>query len=295
MPLEPAVGATVAAGALLGGAGASVLAVETFRRRPLRTSALVKRWCTWTVLALLWLAGLTHPAILMLVLAGIGTASAWEYNRLFQLPKVDRIALLAAPSLTLIVLGLGASFGMVLPLILLIATLPAQVASDVEAGPDRIGRLLVGVIVAVIPPGAIWAVGQTSSLALIALLFGVALSDVVAFVMGSILGGRKLAPVLSPNKTWSGAAGNLVGAAAGVAIASRIGPLHGFVMAVLPFVIAVGSIWGDLFESLLKRSAGVKDAGSVLPGFGGVLDRFDSVIVAAPLLWLTISGMEQML
>ena len=106
-------------------------------------------------------------------------------------------------------------------------------------------------------------------------------------MVGSRLGGRKLAPALSPNKTWAGAGGNLLGAAVGVAlvafalpVAGRLGWLIG-----LPLLIAGGAVWGDLLELAFKRAAGAKDAGTWLPGFGGLLDRLDSLIVVAPLVY----------
>jgi phosphatidate cytidylyltransferase len=94
-----------------------------------------------------------------------------------------------------------------------------------------------------------------------------------------------MAPQLSPNKTWEGALANLLGAllvAAVFANWSRIPLLHMLAMA------AAGSIAGqigDIFESAWKRSAGVKDSGTILPGHGGMLDRIDALILAAPAVW----------
>lgn len=122
---------------------------------------------------------------------------------------------------------------------------------------------------------------------LLAIGLGTALSDVGAFVVGKRFGRHQLAPRLSPKKTIEGTAGNLIGAFLGVAAmafalpASRLGPL----LLLLPPVIAAGVLWGDLLESSLKREFGVKDAGGWLPGFGGLLDRIDSLLIVAPLLF----------
>jgi phosphatidate cytidylyltransferase len=115
---------------------------------------------------------------------------------------------------------------------------------------------------------------------------GVALSDVGAFCAGKALGGPKLAPRLSPSKTWGGVLGNVLGAALALALTSDALPhLLLWQQGLFTLTIALGSVWGDLLESLLKRQHGVKDAGALLPGFGGLLDRIDSLLIAAPLVY----------
>ncbi len=115
----------------------------------------------------------------------------------------------------------------------------------------------------------------------------VALSDVGAFVVGKAFGRHKLAPSLSPNKTVEGVVGNIVGAVVGTGVmAFALPEQHRWLLFVtLPLVIAVGSVWGDLLESSIKREFAAKDAGAWLPGFGGLLDRIDSLIVVAPLVY----------
>ncbi|HKJ95069.1 MAG TPA: phosphatidate cytidylyltransferase [Gammaproteobacteria bacterium] len=122
-------------------------------------------------------------------------------------------------------------------------------------------------------------------------------SDIGGYFVGRALGRHKLAPKISPGKTWEGAGGGLVLGlgvafafhaalhASGVAVPSDIGALPGLLGGA--FVIALG-IAGDLFESMIKRQHGVKDSGSVLPGHGGVLDRIDALLAAAPILALVV-------
>jgi phosphatidate cytidylyltransferase len=122
------------------------------------------------------------------------------------------------------------------------------------------------------------------------LLLLVFAADIGAFFAGRSFGRLQLAPQVSPAKTWEGALGGLVA----VAVVSWIGALR-FRLPVLGSVMfgcAVGifSIVGDLTESMFKRSAGLKDSGSLLPGHGGVLDRIDSVSAAAPLYALGLYG-----
>jgi phosphatidate cytidylyltransferase len=115
-------------------------------------------------------------------------------------------------------------------------------------------------------------------------------ADIGAFFAGRTWGRRKLAPRVSPGKTWEGLTGGL----AAVALVAFGGVLHfGLpVAAGVAFGCAVGvfSVIGDLTESMFKRAAGLKDSGSLLPGHGGILDRIDSVTAAAPLYALGLFG-----
>jgi len=111
------------------------------------------------------------------------------------------------------------------------------------------------------------------------------IGDTAAYFVGRGVGRWKMAPQLSPMKTWEGAAANFLAAlfvAAVFGYWSKIPPWHMLGMA------AVGNVagqLGDLFESTWKRSVGVKDSGGILPGHGGMLDRIDALILAAPAIW----------
>lgn len=105
-------------------------------------------------------------------------------------------------------------------------------------------------------------------------------TDIGAYFAGRAIGGPKLAPSISPNKTWAGLVGGMVAAALlGGSWASFTG-LPPALLFLAP-LFAVGAQAGDLFESGLKRRAGVKDSGTILPGHGGVLDRLDGLVVVA--------------
>ncbi|MBN2497948.1 MAG: phosphatidate cytidylyltransferase [Deltaproteobacteria bacterium] len=113
-------------------------------------------------------------------------------------------------------------------------------------------------------------------------------SDTAAYFSGRSLGRHKLHPTISPGKTWEGAAGGLAGAVAAALIASftffgRLDPWHAVAVAILAGILAQ---LGDLVESLLKRTFGVKDSGKLLPGHGGMLDRIDALIFATPAILL---------
>jgi phosphatidate cytidylyltransferase len=155
---------------------------------------------------------------------------------------------------------------------------------------DAIGGRLAaaGILYCGLPAIAlIWLRGLPLGLeAVIFLLLCVWAADIVAFFTGRALGGPKLAPAISPNKTWSGAIGGVVGAIviAGGAAAVWLTGLGGKGFAyffALAGALAVLSVLGDLLESGLKRRAGVKDSGNLLPGHGGVMDRLDGLVPVA--------------
>jgi len=105
--------------------------------------------------------------------------------------------------------------------------------------------------------------------------------DISAYALGSLFGKRKLAPMISPHKTWEGAIGSFFITTLIIGGLWFI-PLSFFERAMLGAVAVVSGQFGDLVESKLKREVGVKDSGTMLPGHGGILDRFDSLIFSAP-------------
>ena len=119
-------------------------------------------------------------------------------------------------------------------------------------------------------------------------ILAVAAGDTMAYFTGRAIGRRKLAPAISPNKTVEGAVGGLLGS-----VGCAVLYAHGFLPGVpAGYVAAAGAAVGifgqagDLFESLVKRAAGVKDSGTILPGHGGILDRADGILAAGPVLYL---------
>ncbi|OGR20562.1 MAG: hypothetical protein A2559_10525 [Deltaproteobacteria bacterium RIFOXYD2_FULL_66_9] len=128
-------------------------------------------------------------------------------------------------------------------------------------------------------------------------ILAVAAGDTMAYFTGRAIGRRKLAPSVSPNKTVEGAVGGLLGS-----VGCAVLYAHGFLPGVpAGYVAAAGAAVGvfgqagDLFESLVKRAAGVKDSGTILPGHGGILDRADAILAAGPVLhlfaaWSSLAG-----
>jgi phosphatidate cytidylyltransferase len=136
---------------------------------------------------------------------------------------------------------------------------------------------------AVLVPAGL-AMAMLEPLEVLAVLVLVWIADTAAYFVGRAWGRRRLAPSISPGKTWEGAAGGLVGAALYAIIVAFITHRGAWpALAATAVFLGMASIVGDLFESAAKRQAGLKDSGALLPGHGGVLDRIDSATATLPL------------
>ncbi|WP_443058119.1 phosphatidate cytidylyltransferase [Streptomyces sp. NBC_00820] len=253
----------------LGGALAlSGVAVAASRRRE-----LLIRWCAWAVgvplvAGAFWLG---RPGAAAVAVA-VGVIAVLEFGGLMRLGRVDRVVLAAA--VTGVVLAAWLAPGQVFRVLAIGALAVAAVpllAGDADDGQRRLGAGLLGlawlsVTAALVPLGATG----------LALFVAVSVADIAAYFAGRRLGGPRLSP-LSPAKRWSG---TLAGAAAGIGALAALSVLS-WPTAV---AVAVGGPAGDLLESMIKRGAGAKDAGSWLPGSGGLLDRIDSLLIALAVL-----------
>ena len=116
-------------------------------------------------------------------------------------------------------------------------------------------------------------------------------TDTFAYLVGRKLGKHKLAPHISPGKTWEGLAGGIVGSVLVSLIFYKFNPMYeSWFYVASAIIVALFGVLGDLFESKLKRLAGVKDSGNMLPGHGGFLDRFDSLLLVAPPFYVFYTG-----
>lgn len=197
-------------------------------------------------------------------------ALAWSFAALP--PRVDPMAVIAA---LVVLVPIAAMFG--------------------REDPGAMVESIAGTIVPVAIVGlglahcvALRAIpGENGSDLLLLALVCVTFSDTGAYYVGSAFGSRRLAPAISPKKSWEGVFGGWAASLLGAAVAhfwffQRLSAAHAIVLGTL---LCAAGIAGDLTESLLKRAAGVKDSSGLLPGHGGVLDRVDSLMVAAPVLY----------
>jgi phosphatidate cytidylyltransferase len=183
------------------------------------------------------------------------------------------------------------------PQLLLIMTL-LWVAAEVLISGHSVAQATTGVFAAVyvgMPLGLLVAVQSLQGWSATLLLLGtIVVSDSSQYYVGRMLGKRPLAPSISPKKTVEGALGGLIVATAFIVMAgAKMLPFVGYGPLIVLGLLVVGlGICGDLFESRLKRSAGVKDSSSLIPGHGGVLDRIDALLFAVPPFYLFVRNIS---
>lgn len=221
------------------------------------------------------------------VLLGIA-AAAWEWATLFKLPR-QFCAFYAIA--TLLLAGLGQRLGwrgdevwLYLPSVFIWAGLAPLWLRRGWGLPSRVIGLLLGWLLLLPTLFALLYLRAESAWLLLALVGLAIVADSAAYFAGRRFGRHKLAPAISPGKTREGALGGAVAVLLYTVLISADSPYGAD-----PILIGAGlllfvfSVLGDLFESWLKRRAGVKDSGNILPGHGGVLDRIDSQLAVLPL------------
>jgi phosphatidate cytidylyltransferase len=142
---------------------------------------------------------------------------------------------------------------------------------------------LMGVPYVALPVLALVILRSDSQWGLLAILWCVVIvwsADILAYFAGRLIGGPKLAPILSPKKTWAGMGGAILGAAAASILFTQLMSLPSWPLFGLAAVLAIVEQGGDILESALKRAHGVKDSSNLIPGHGGILDRVDGLIAA---------------
>src|ERR1700682_2827930 len=245
-----------------------------------RKPELIQKWRTWVVIALavgipIWIGQGTTAA----VAAVLAVVAVIEYARLVSLSRVDTCLLLALAVLYPLAAWLRPSLLAIVPIVMLFCALPSVLGGDVENGGRRTAFTAFGSV------WICWSLAHLVMLEPNAYLVCFAVSATAAPAGSGGKGWRlwrwarqPLSP-LSPNKTVGGMVGAVIGA-------FIVLTLLGTISIGLLIAVSIGGLFGDLLESRLKRQAQVKDAGGWLPGFGGLLDRIDSLLVVLPLAYL---------
>jgi len=257
------------------------------------------RIVTGLILAIGWLLLLlvgTYPLFCLVITAGGGVA-LYEYLRMSS-PEVEQkhihlvlilgIFPLAAASLW----GSGAVTSSLFLALLILILVTVVAYPSLDNGLLFISRLWFGIfyigfcsahliLLRSLPQGIYWLLVLTAI---------TVSSDTGAYYVGRSLGKTKLYPALSPGKTRAGAVGGIIGGMlGGLVVAAILFDGTSLVMvALLSLVLSAIGIVGDLLESLIKRVSGVKDSGQILPGHGGLLDRCDSLLLTAPVLYYVL-------
>jgi phosphatidate cytidylyltransferase len=239
--------------------------------------------------AVLWLPPWWSAGVLSAVLA----TAAWEWSGFLGAKRLPRLIFLGTTLIVCVLWwrltasadGLRQALWLALlfwtAMLLWVFRLPQQTS---RAGVFAAGVLALSLAwVALVRMRVDWQYGQYAVLYTLLIVW---LADSGAYFAGRAWGVRKLAPLVSPGKTWAGLWGGLLACAllglAGAWFAGQ--PV--LLLVLLTITVGMYSVVGDLLESLCKRFAGIKDSGTLIPGHGGVLDRFDSLLAAAPCLML---------
>lgn len=277
----------------------------------LRTRIITALVLLGLLLPALFYLSQAHWALLMAACIGVG---AWEWGALLRWSEVRRrllgvIVAAACAGVSLIApeaIGAGNSTAYAAPWVMAVYFLaalfwclliPVWLRTRWALGTGAAG-LLTGLVV-LFPTWLAMVQLRIPGPAILLALFAVVwMADVAAYFSGKAFGKHKLAPSISPGKTWEGAIGAVVGV---IVYGLTIRLTTGYAPLALPLwvlalvLVTAVSIIGDLYESMLKRQAGIKDSSNVLPGHGGVLDRIDSLTSTMPivaLLWLINSGAQ---
>jgi phosphatidate cytidylyltransferase len=238
------------------------------------------------------------PLAAVLMFAAIAALAAWEWGGLMRQDQPARVMYafvlllfcwqltVAVPQLVPVLLGVSAAFWiLVVPLWLR--------CKWTLAGNDFFGYL-IGALVILPTWAAMVALHAASTWLMLAAMALVWVADIFAYFVGRAFGQHKLAPTISPGKTWEGVAGAVIGVFVYGGMVLSFSPLGGelplawLLLGLLLILLTAVSVMGDLFESLLKRQAGIKDSSGLLPGHGGVLDRIDALTSTLPLAALIL-------
>lgn len=254
------------------------------------------------LLVLLGALALGRTSFVAVVAVAIG-AAAFEWLRMAGVPSGLAVALAAAFAVALLVIELvgrtpsGPALTLIVGGACAVWTTLLVMLVQAQRATLRVGRNASTVLCFVLLSAAwfslmhLYALGVVPLLSVLALVW---LADIAAYFAGRAFGRRKLAPNISPGKTWAGVVGAVLGVVLVAAVAHLAWPEialfsnhlfdalnPGLVVVLLGLLVAI-SVVGDLFESLMKRQAGMKDSSGLLPGHGGVLDRIDALLPVLP-------------
>ena len=228
-----------------------------------------------------------------LLVLGVALVMSWEWGRLIRGVESD-----AAFGVHMMAVAIAVALGAVGSPVLALMVLIAGALAVFPLAIGHKARLsAAGVMYAGLPAVALLWLRHDASLGFAAVVFlflVVWSTDTMAFVFGRMVGGAKLWPAVSPNKTWAGFIGGIASSAALSALYAQLIPgASGMRLAWIGLLLAIVAQGGDLAESALKRGFGVKDASHLIPGHGGVMDRMDgfvAVAISAALLAIAVNA-----
>ncbi len=262
---------------------------------PASTDLVLRVGTGVALIAALALSLLWRPALIVFVLAVFVVAAGEFYSALIH-RKYKPLSLFGFLGIVGAALGTAAWGVAAIPIALLLMTIVLLLFSAVSPRRDQPAANFALTVLVAAWIGGLGAFAfdiiqaQDYQVLVLAIVALVALVDISSFFVGSSIGRRPLAPVISPKKTVEGfVAGTLTALAVGAVIGYLVEPIDLPTGLVLGAVVAVFAPIGDLAVSVVKRSLDIKDMGSILPGHGGLLDRIDGVIMAIPAVWVVMT------
>lgn len=229
-------------------------------------------------------------------LALVGSLMLYEFMKMFKMPLVRTwlvmfIGIFAIATTYITLIGWQFTpFLFIALLALLMAIFVIQLLEHNDHQELQLGKSFLALFYIIVPLCLAIFLAFTNTQLIMSVFILIWISDTAAYLVGSKFGKNRLFERISPKKSWEGAIGSFV-------ITVAIGSFGGYLFpsiftdwwqwSILAVVVNVFSVFGDLIESMFKRSAGVKDSGNVIPGHGGMLDRLDSFIFAVPWVFIT--------
>ena len=230
-----------------------------------------------------------------LLLAVYGLSIFEYFSKTISLPRFHLIGLTVIFfifPISYLLGGLESYFLILLTMMIILAGLMVCYVEQLDHQPDLktiYFSIITSVVYPVLPLVALFVISsQYDGRYMLWVVVSVVTADTLAYFVGKLAGGKALSPRISPKKSWSGSIAGVIGAslaslAWGISFDFQEPVLR---LIALGLLIGILAVLGDLFESLMKRAIGTKDMGSLLPGHGGVLDRIDALLFAAPVIFL---------
>ena len=273
----------------------AVLVAQWRSLRVWRRSTLFLRTRTWFVIGPLFvLAVFTGGFFAFLLATFVVLQGLSEFVRFAGIERPYAYLLIFWGLVGLLVAALARDFFGFLPFgFFILLTLVPILSGRVQDGHRQVADTLVGYVFVGLPMAYIVFVNSAEPWGLnflVIVTVSVAVADIAAYAVGTAVRGPKLAPRVDPSKTWGGVIGSLVGAAVGVALLWVAVPDEWSIAAVVVvvLVVAVGSVWGDLTEGFIRTAFRTEARSTLLLGYGGVLGRVDSLLMAFPLCYYAL-------
>ena len=235
------------------------------------------------------------PPFFAALVVAISIAAAWEWHRMVSRGRLYHTEVAVdAVSVALAVTSLLMTRQIWIPLIILAAgaCVAWKLAQERHVHPvwQAIGILYLGLPALALV--GLRAFEPRGAMIIVGMFLIVWATDSGALIFGNLIGGPRMAPVLSPSKTWAGTIGGSITAAAVFGLYIAFFGFNIWLAMLFAFVFSFAAHGGDLFESLVKRRFGYKDSGGLIPGHGGVLDRMDSMFACSVVLAILIFGLH---